>query len=183
LRTAICNEDSRESGAVGICGDEGNCAGAEAAWSGENVAVRIVDGELATGITCGHQDFGLVACTRHGTEAILKKLRPGRRQVRQRVRGRCPKGEQRFASLGLAKAHHQVAVGKCEQFFRAIEEGIGKRLQSSDFIACSNLQRSGIDCGYLFRDCANPNGGAVRRKIGATRAWNADFGDASGGRR
>jgi hypothetical protein len=77
LRTAICNEGSRESGAIGICGDEGNRAGAEAVWSGENAAVPIVDSELAAGITCGHQDFSLVACASHGTEAILKELRPG----------------------------------------------------------------------------------------------------------
>ena len=52
MHAAICNEDNRESGAVGIRGDERNRAGAEAVWSGENAAVPIVDSELATGKTC-----------------------------------------------------------------------------------------------------------------------------------
>ena len=79
---------------------------------------------------------------------------------------------------GLPDAHQAIARRESQDFFGAIETGVGYGRDRLDRIARFDLQGCCIDGYDLFGDGPDPDRGAVRREIGAAGSGDIDLGNA-----
>jgi hypothetical protein len=75
-------------------------------------------------------------------------------------------------------SHEAITICEGQDFFGAIETGVGHGRHRLDGIARFDLQRRCVDGHDLFGDGANPNGCAVGREIGAAGSGDIDLSDA-----
>ena len=117
----------------------------------------------------------MVCSAGHGAKAVRHRGT----EIGERVRAGIPQHGQALRAERLSKAQQAVAVGEDEKFFWTIKAGIGQGRKRLDGVARSHLQGGAVDGNGLLRYRADPKCSAVRGKVGAAGAGDADLSDTS----